>query len=120
MSNKAGKPDFEAMMSRFMSYRDKTPVTFVAFDVIQHEGESVTKLPLLDRKELLADIIPTDSPILAKTQFIEGHGEAYFDVIKAQDLEGIVLKRKDSSYEVGKRSQSWLKVINYQYAKVLS
>jgi DNA ligase 1 len=118
VSDNAGKPDFEAMMSRFMSSRDKTPVTFVAFDVIQHEGDNVTSLPLLQRKELLANVIPTDSPVLAKTQFIEGHGESYFDAIKAQDLEGIVLKRKDSRYEVGKRSQSWLKVINYQYAEV--
>ncbi|NWQ40396.1 ATP-dependent DNA ligase [Bacillus sp. EB106-08-02-XG196] len=118
VSDTAGKPDFEAMMSRFMSSKDRTPVTFVAFDIIQHEGSSVTTLPLLDRKELLAEIIPTDSSILAKTQFIEGHGEAYFDAIKVQALEGIVLKRKDSRYEVGKRSQSWLKVINYQYADV--
>lgn len=35
-----------------------------------------------------------------------------------QALEGIVLKRKDSRYEVGKRSYSWLKVINYQYSDV--
>ncbi|WP_223592755.1 ATP-dependent DNA ligase [Neobacillus bataviensis] len=118
VSGNDGKPDFEAMMSRFMSSRDKTPVTFVTFDVIQHEGERVTKLPLLERKELLADIVPTDTALIAKTQFIEGHGEAYFEAIKAQALEGIVLKRKDSRYEVGKRSHSWLKVINYQYANV--
>lgn len=29
------------------------------------------------------------------------------------------MKHKDSRYEVGKRSQSWLKVINYQYDNVL-
>ena len=119
VSDNAGKPDFEAMMSRFMSSRDKTPVTFAAFDVIEHEGKRVTNLPLLDRKEILADVIPADSSILTKTQFIEGHGEAYFDAIKAQSLEGIVLKRKDSRYEIGKRSHSWLKVINYQYADIL-
>jgi DNA ligase 1 len=118
VTDSAGKPDFEAMMSRFMSSRDKTPISFVAFDVIQHEGERVNKIPLLERKEILADIIPNDTPKLAKTQFIEGHGEAYFEAVKAQDLEGIVLKRKDSRYEIGKRSQSWLKVINYQYADV--
>lgn len=119
VTDHAGKPDFEAVMTRFMSSRDKTPVTFAAFDVIEHEGERVTKLPLLDRKELLADIIPVDSSTLAKTQFIEGHGIAYFDAVKAQSLEGIVLKRKDSRYEIDKRSHSWLKVINYQYADVL-
>jgi len=43
---------------------------------------------------------------------------AYFDAIKEQALEGIVLKRKDSRYEVGKRTHSWLKVINYQYLDV--
>jgi DNA ligase 1 len=43
---------------------------------------------------------------------------AYFDTIKEQALEGIVLKRKDSRYEVGKRTHSWLKVINYQYLDV--
>lgn len=118
VTDSAGKPDFEAMMSRFMSSRDKTPISFVAFDVIQHDGECVTNLPLLDRKEILAEIISIDTPLIAKTQFIEGCGEAYFDAVKAQDLEGIVLKRKESRYEVGKRSHSWLKVINYQYAEV--
>ncbi|MBV7509211.1 ATP-dependent DNA ligase [Bacillus sp. sid0103] len=118
VSDKEGKPDFEAMMSRFMSSKDKSQVSFVAFDVIQHEGERVTKLPLLERKEILAELIPNDSALIAKSQFIEGHGEAYFEAIKAQGLEGIVLKRKDSRYEVGKRSHSWLKVINYQYSNV--
>lgn len=118
VSDNDGKPDFEAVMSRFMSSRDKSQITFVAFDVIQHKGERITKLPLLERKEVLADILPDDTSLIAKTQFIEGHGEAYFDAIKEQALEGIVLKRKDSRYEVGKRTQSWLKVINYQYSDV--
>jgi DNA ligase 1 len=118
VSDNDGKPDFEAVMSRFLSAKDKTPITFVAFDVLQYEGERVTKLPLLERKELLADIVQTDTSLITKTQFIEGLGEAYFDAIKEQALEGIVLKRKDSRYEVGKRSHSWLKVINYQYIDV--
>ncbi|WP_251032896.1 hypothetical protein [Bacillus sp. ISL-7] len=96
ISDNAGKPDFEAMMSRFMSSKDKSPVSFVSFDVIQHEGERVSKLPLLERKEILAELVPNDSTLIAKSQFIEGHGEAYFDTIKAQGLAGIVLKRKDS------------------------
>lgn len=40
-------------------------------------------------------------------------------MVEQQGLEGIVLKRMESRYEVGKRSQSWLKVINYQYENVL-
>nr|WP_251028856.1 ATP-dependent DNA ligase [Bacillus sp. ISL-18] len=118
VSDMHGKPDFEAVMSRFMSSRDITPITFVAFDVIQHKGERITNLPLLERKEVQAEIVKNDTSLIAKTQFIEGHGEAYFDAIKEQALKGIVLKRKDSRYEVGKRSNSWMKVINYQYSDV--
>ncbi|MGW6665355.1 ATP-dependent DNA ligase [Peribacillus sp. NPDC055009] len=51
-------------------------------------------------------------------QFLEGHGSAYYNVVCGQALEGVVLKEKSSSYEVGKRSHGWLKVINYQYADV--
>jgi DNA ligase-1 len=50
---------------------------------------------------------------------MRGHGAANFDLVQQRGLEGIVLKRKDSRYEVGKRSQEWLKVINYQYADVM-
>jgi ATP-dependent DNA ligase len=39
-------------------------------------------------------------------KYIEGHGSAYFDLVQAQGLEGIVLKRKDSRYEMGTRSKS--------------
>lgn len=118
VSDTKGKPDFEAVMSRFMSHKDKTPVSFVAFDVIQHHGKRVTGLPLIDRKGILSELVPTDSAFLAKMQFTEGYGAAYFEAVKDQDLEGIVLKRKHSRYQVGKRSKDWLKVINYQYAEV--
>ncbi|MCM3724603.1 hypothetical protein M3226_02660 [Neobacillus cucumis] len=50
---------------------------------------------------------------------IDGNGITLFNLIKEQDLEGIVLKKKDSTYEVGKRSYSWIKMINYQYANVV-
>ncbi|MCM3130650.1 MULTISPECIES: hypothetical protein [Bacillales] len=52
-------------------------------------------------------------------QHIEGHGSEYFELIKEQGLEGIVLKKADSIYRPGTRSENWLKVINYQYENVL-
>lgn len=119
VADREGKPDFEALMSRYQSgVKGVQPVNYVAFDVIQHHGDRVTGLPLLNRKEILSDLIPNDSSSLAKSQFIEGHGAAYFEAACAQALEGVVLKRKDSVYQVAKRSHDWLKVINYQFADV--
>jgi DNA ligase 1 len=110
------------MMSRFLSKRnifENGTLSFVVFDVLQYEGEPVTKIPLLERKQLLEEIIPHDTSLITKVKYIEGNGAIFFDLIQSQGLEGIVLKRKDSRYEIGKRSQSWLKVINYQYDDVM-
>lgn len=114
-----GKPDFERTMARFMSGKDKSPVSYVAFDVLQWAGSRTTQLPLLDRKELLADIIAENDGTVSKVKFVEGSGPAYYEAVCQQALEGIVLKRKESLYEVGNRSYSWLKVINYQFSDVL-
>ncbi len=117
-----GKPDFEAMMSRFMSKRNilkNCTLSYVVFDVIQYNGKMVTLLPLIERKQLLDEIITQDTSIVAKIKYIEGNGSTYFNLVQQQDLEGIVMKRKDSRYELGKRSQSWLKVINYKYDDVM-
>lgn len=121
VSDECGKPDFEAMMSRFLSQRklEKGTLSYVVFDVIQYKGKSVTRLPLMDRKRLLDEIIPQDSSLVAKVKYIEGHGSVFFDLVRQQGWEDIVLKRKESRYEVGKRSQAWLKVINYQYDDVM-
>jgi DNA ligase 1 len=60
VSDHEGKPDFEAMMSRFQSSRNNQEhnLSYVVFDVIQYKGSSVTNLPLLERKQLLDEIIP--------------------------------------------------------------
>ena len=126
ISDKEGKPDFEELMSRFqvsslnrIHIMSKTKsVTFCTFDVLYYKGKKVTHLPLTERKEILNSVVPEDLPLITKTLSINGSSSALFDLVKGQGLEGIVLKKKDFKYEIGKRSQNWLKVINYQYATV--
>lgn len=99
VSDPEGKPDFEAMMSRFQSKRKNLGIgtlTYAVFDVIQYKGESVTHLLLLDRKQLLNEIITKDTSLVTKVKYIEGNGTAFFDLIKQQALEGIVMKQKYS------------------------
>lgn len=119
-----GKPDFEALMSRFsMQNRDKikrlaksNPVTYCVFDVIYYKGENITHWPLLDRKALLEELISVESQTLAKVRYVRGHGKALFDACCAQELEGVALKKADSTYRIGQRPHGvWYKVINYSY-----
>ncbi|WP_090646566.1 RNA ligase family protein [Paenibacillus sp. UNC496MF] len=112
-----GKPDFEAMMSRFQSKKSNTKTTFCAFDILRHRGIDVTSLPLARRKELLAEAFQ-DTQHYSKVQHIEGNSIAYFEAIKQNGLEGIVIKDMQSKYKVGQRSWSFQKVINWTYADV--
>lgn len=117
VTDKDGKPDFESMMERFQSKRSEHSIQYCVFDIIYHQGEKV-KLPLVERKELLEKTVKeTEKVVLVK--WIYGNGEAYFNLVEQQGLEGIVLKKADSLYKIDKRSKDWLKVINYQYANTV-
>ncbi|MFL1672519.1 DNA ligase [Paenibacillus dendritiformis] len=117
ITDENGKPDFEAMMSRFQSRFKNQAVTFCAFDIICHNGIDVTKLPLYKRKELLQKVL-RDSERVVKVQSIEGSAKAYFEVIKKYGLEGIVIKDLNSKYFPDTRSWSWQKAINWTYVDV--
>ncbi|RFU66722.1 ATP-dependent DNA ligase [Peribacillus glennii] len=114
VSDTEGKPDFQAMMQRFLSKKSGHNIQYCVFDVIYHEGKKVTHIPLLERKALLQSLIENDNHI-AEVQWVHGNGAAYFELVKQNGLEGIVQKRADSKYQINKRSKDWLKFINYQY-----
>ncbi|MEH7549862.1 ATP-dependent DNA ligase [Neobacillus vireti] len=118
VTDNLGRPDFEATMERFLSTKSNNKISYSVFDIIYHNGEKIANLPLLERKELLNEVIPEDTPLLNKVQWIEGNAEQYFKLIKHHELEGIVQKKADSKYQINKRSHDWLKVINYQYSDV--
>jgi DNA ligase-1 len=114
VTDSQGKPDFEAMMERFQSRRSEHRIQFCVFDIVYYNGEKVNK-SLVERKEML-DSILQPSEFVTQVQWMYSNGEAYFDLVKQQGLEGIVLKRANSKYQINKRSKDWLKVVNYQYA----
>jgi DNA ligase-1 len=118
VTDNKGRPDFESAMERFMSKKSGHEISYNVFDIIYFNGEKITGLPLLDRKEILEKVVTEDTPLLNKVKWIEGNAEQYFELIKQYDLEGIVQKLADSTYQINKRSHDWLKVINYKYENV--
>jgi bifunctional non-homologous end joining protein LigD len=86
----------------------KLPATFYAFDVIAFEDFDLRPLPLLRRKELLAQMVPKLGP-LRYLDHIETEGEAFLKQVTAMGLEGIVAKKSDAPYRKGRSSQ-WLKI----------
>ncbi len=113
-----GKPDFEAVMSRFRSNGRKPlhNVHFAAFDVIQMNGQSVMTEPLEKRYEILQDTVKPSDLISVVQSHVDG--EALFASVQRLGLEGIVSKKKGSLYLLDHRTPNWLKTKNYQFATV--
>lgn len=111
-----GKCNFELLQNQYRAKHRTAPLQLVAFDILFYNGEDVRKKPLMERKQLLAEVIePSDKLII--TQYVDGSDAVqYFELIKQHGLEGIVMKAKSSTYQ-SKRStnKQWVKVIAYQY-----
>ncbi|WP_420137024.1 DNA ligase D [Sphingomonas sp.] len=102
-----GKPSFQALQA---SLKEGTGTyAYFAFDLLTLDGEDLTGLPNLDRKERLKAYL-TDAPApIQYSEHVVGSGEQLFADLCKQGLEGIVSKRVDAPYR-GRRTQSWLKI----------
>jgi len=85
------------------------PATYIIFDVLFLDGKELTNLPLLERKKILKDTIEENERIKIAMYKI-GSGKELFEFAKKNGLEGIMAKKIDSIYEMGKRSKNWLKI----------
>jgi len=101
--------DGRATFSAMQQGKEGTTYLYVAFDLLEAEGEPLVDLPLAERRERLARLIdPRPGGVQVSDDFEDG--EALLEAARQQKLEGIVSKRADSRYEPGRRSRSWLKV----------
>jgi bifunctional non-homologous end joining protein LigD len=103
------RPDFQKLVA-YKRSSDEHLVYFV-FDILSCRLKDLTGLPLIERKKILKKIIRKSGPIRFCTH-IEEHGQDLFRTARADELEGIVGKKKDSQYVPGVRSRDWLKIRN--------
>lgn len=114
---KDGKADFQTLVRRkqnmspanirYMS--GKFPATYVIFDILEKDGQKLLDIPLIERKEILKNSVK-EGKFVVLSLFIEGTGEAYYKAALEKGVEGIMAKKKSSTYESGKRSNNWLKI----------
>lgn len=92
----------------------EAPVGFIAYDLLEYEGEDIRQLPLTVRREKLADLIrQINLPFVHLSPVIEFNDwEHLFDtrmLSRDKGSEGIMLKRKTSEYQVGRKRGDWWK-----------
>ena len=87
------------------------PVVYLVFDVLYYQGISVMGAPLTVRRAQLESLtVRACLPQVMMPESLPRHGRVLFERVVGLGLEGIMAKRNDSPYRIGKRSQAWLKI----------
>lgn len=104
-----GISSFQAMQNAQSEGRAGDLIYYV-FDVLHLDGFDLTQVPLEQRKEILPSLIKsTDSGTVRWVEHIVGNGPEFFQQACQVGLEGIICKRRDRPYTLG-RGYDWLKV----------
>jgi len=110
------KPSFAELQNRAQLKTEReiaaadqnVPVVFFCFDLLYFSGIDLRQSSYGDRRRYLAQcLLPTPRVQLVHTS---EDGMALQAAALANGFEGVIGKRKESRYESGRRSTSWLKV----------
>jgi len=84
------------------------PLDYFAFDVMYAGGYDLRRVPLVERKDFLQQILSPNERIHF-SEHIPEQGEALYEAARGRGLEGIIAKLKNSTY-AGARTSTWVKL----------
>jgi bifunctional non-homologous end joining protein LigD len=116
-----GVPSFAALADRMHGPVDPRvanarPVTLMVFDVLRLYGVPLVDRPLEERRATLERLELAAVPNLSLSPGYTD-GKALLEATRQRGMEGVVAKRRDSSYHPGRRSPSWVKTA-HQHTQV--
>ncbi|UMB70580.1 ATP-dependent DNA ligase [Mycobacterium paraterrae] len=99
----SGVPSFSEMQNRARATR----VEFRAFDLLYLDGRSLLRAKYRDRRKLLETLGSAGGLIVP--DLLPGDGPEALEYSRKQQWEGVIAKKRDSTYQPGRRSASWIK-----------
>ncbi len=92
---------------------ESVPARFLAYDLLERDGQDLRQAPLRERREALQDAIAPFAPTLMLSDPLPDGtwAELASSRARARELgvEGLMLKRLDSAYGVGRQRGAWWK-----------
>ena len=114
--DKKGRPHFQELQN-FQSNLSKKgfALGYYIFDLLYYEGHDLRQLPLIERKQILEQVLKLkDHSLLKYSDHVEEMGNKFFTACAKQNLEGIVGKYKWSAYQEGYRGKEWVKIKKHE------
>jgi bifunctional non-homologous end joining protein LigD len=88
-----------------------TPLQFYVFDLLHLAGKNLRDRPLEERRELLSTEVMLRLPEAIRfSETFDAPAAEVVAAVKKQGLEGVIAKRRDSTYEPARRSGAWVKM----------
>lgn len=103
-----GRSNFQLMQNYQRTHQGN--LVYYVFDLLYLNGKDLRDEPLLKRKSLLEDLInKANLDFVRYSEHIDAQGVDLFEKARKLELEGIIGKKKDSTY-VSRRSKNWVKI----------
>ena len=124
----AGRPRFGLLQNRINLTKPVDiqraakvyPAQLMLFDLLQLNGQSLLKKPYDDRREVLEALVqPPPGSRVHVPPIFDGDLDAAMGTSRQLDLEGVVAKRRDSIYQPGRRTRTWLKMKLHRAQEVI-
>ncbi len=104
--DEAGRPAFN-LLQHFRA--EASRIHYFVFDLLVYNNRDLTRLPFIERRQILNSVLKFDSPRIRIAEYFETSAENMLNAARGQRLEGVIAKRRDSTYQAGQRSGSWVK-----------
>jgi DNA ligase D-like protein (predicted ligase) len=102
-----GKPSFNLLQN--FGNAEHT-ILFYAFDLLILAGTDLRSRPLEQRRALLRELIPALGDPVRQSETFDVPAPELLATIRQHGLEGVVAKRRSSTYQSGDRSGDWVKL----------
>jgi bifunctional non-homologous end joining protein LigD len=100
-----GRPSFQALHHWSI---EGLSLVYYAFDLLHVDGRDLTKRPLDERRAALREIVDRSGVLLSEP--LPGTPAQIASAVRQLGLEGVVAKKRRSTYVAGRRSDAWIKV----------
>jgi bifunctional non-homologous end joining protein LigD len=104
-----GRSSFQLLQRTELDGKD-APLAFYVFDLLQLNGHSLINVPLTLRKDALMRLIPPSGDVIRFSGALGTDAKTLLHEIQRRGLEGLIGKQRDSLYESGRRSGTWIKL----------
>lgn len=124
--DRGGRPDFGRLQTRMnlTARRDVAAaqkaqgVDYMAFDLLERAGRRTTRVGYDGRRAALQEVVAESGPVHVPPAFTSDAATA-LAASRELGLEGIVAKRRSSTYRPGRPAHTWVKVKHVQTQEVV-